>query len=201
MPEVETFRGFGKLNLYVDWGADISTIWMTWMRMTVLIRLHVHGIVYLQMIGCGGSVFVVLCLCLRWCLREKKSFCVGLPTPFPNRNWYKRGRKSKHVYWSFLGLRTAQERWNLSSQLKNVDFFSWEFLFLGLIFWPGVFKLFFQSQNLCLLSSHVFFVLFPGRLEVLFKYYMLLIIYSFSAKIFLSTVVSFFCSWNVGLEI
>lgn len=197
MPEVGTFRGFGKLNLYVDWGADIST----WMRMTVLIRLHVHGIVYLQMIGCGGSVFVVLCLCLRWCLREKKSFCVGLPTPFPNRNWYKRGRKSKHVYWSFLGLRTAQERRNLSSQLKNVDFFSWEFLFQGLIFWPGVFKLFFQSQNFCLLSSHVFFVLFPGRLEVLLKYYMLLIIYSFSAKIYLATIVSFFCSCNVGLEI
>lgn len=40
--------------------------------------------------------------------------------------------------------------------------------------------------------------------QVLFKYYMiflLLIIYSFSAKIFLATVVSFFCSWNVGLEI
>lgn len=124
MPEVGTFRGFGKLNLYVIWGADISTICMTWMRMTVLIRLHVHGIVYLQMIGCGGSVFVVLCLCLRRCLREKKSFCVGLPTPFPNRNWYKRGRKSKHVYSSFLGSRTAQERLNLSSQFNYVDFFS-----------------------------------------------------------------------------
>lgn len=40
--------------------------------------------------------------------------------------------------------------------------------------------------------------------QVLFKYYMiflLLIIYSFSAKIFFATVVSFFCSWNVGLEI
>lgn len=200
MPEVGTFRGFGKLNLYVDWGADISTICMTWMRMTVLIRLHVHGIVYLQMIGCGGSVFVVLCFCLRWCLREKKSFCVGLPTPFPNRNWYKRGRKSKHGYSSFLVLGRHKSDWISVRSLKMSTSFLKNFFSRVLFF--GLASLSFSFIVRTCVCYKVMFSLY--FFQVLFKYYMiflLLIIYSFSAKIFLSTVFSFFCPWNVGLEI